>query len=130
MWFLARLDPDSRAYNVAEAHRIIGSIDVAALHESVIALVQRHEILRTTFVLVDDEPRQIVRPTATLDFQCLDLPETDDQENALLTLIDGEEQRRFDFEGEPAVRFRLIRLANGDHVLLRVWHHICGTVGR
>jgi amino acid adenylation domain-containing protein len=123
VWFLAQLDPESRAYNVAEAHRITGPIDVAALHESLQAVVQRHEILRTAYVLVDSEPRQVVQPAAAVDFHCLDLP-TDDQEDILLKIIDREEQRQCDLERGPAVRFRLIRLANGDHVLLRVWHHI------
>ena len=126
MWFMERLDEGSRAYNLASAYRLTGAVDVAALRESLLAIVERHEILRTTFVLVDHEPRQIVHPTARLDFQCLDLAPAQeaDGERALLELIELERQLPFPFDTAPLARLRLIRLANGDHVLLQVWHHI------
>ena len=69
MWFIERLDKGSTAYNLTSAHRLTGSVDVEALRESLRAIVQRHEILRTTYTIVDDEPRQIVHATAKLDFR-------------------------------------------------------------
>ena len=76
VWFLARLDPGSAAYNESRAHRLTGSIDIEALRASLQSLVQRHEILRTTFTVIDDEPRQIVHEDGTLDFDCVDLSAT------------------------------------------------------
>ena len=126
MWLMEKLDQGSHAYNLTSAHRLTGSVDVAALQESLLAVVQRHEILRTTFSIVDDDPRQLVHATANVDFQCLDLaamPESG-REAALVKVIESEDQRPFDFETGPLARFRLIRLTNSHHVLLRVWHHI------
>ena len=126
MWFMERLDEGSRAYNLASAHRLSGRVNVAALREGLLAIVERHEILRTTFALVDHEPRQIVHPAARLDFECLDAAPASapDEEGALLELIELERQVAFSFDVAPLARFRLIRLADDEHVLLQVWHHI------
>jgi len=125
-WFLARLDPGSAAYNESRAQRLSGPIDIEALQNSLRTVIERHEIFRTTYALVDDEPRQIIHAAPTLDFRCLDLSAnaTDERAGALLGLIDAEGQAPFDLERGPFARFRLIRLANDEYVLLRVWHHI------
>ena len=130
-WFLARLDPGSAAYNEARAQRMAGPVDIDALQESLRTVIERHEILRTTYALVGEEPRQIIHAAPTLDFRCLDLAadSTEERTGALLRLIDAEGQVPFDLERGPLARFRLIRLASDDHVLLRVWHHIVSDGG-
>jgi len=125
-WFLARLDPTSAAYNESRAYRLTGSLDIEALRESLRSLVQRHEVLRTTFSVIDEEPRQIVHEDGTLDLECVDLsavpaPSREDSLSRLLTEVT---QKPFDLESGPLARFRLIQLREDEHVLLRVWHHI------
>ena len=125
-WFLARLDTGSAAYNESRAHRLTGPIDIEALRGSLQALIQRHEILRTTFSVIDDEPRQVVHEDGTLDFDCVDLSAAPaaSRDEALSSLLTEVTQEPFDLESGPLPRFRLIRLADNEHVLLRVWHHI------
>ena len=62
MWFLDRLGVGAQAYNVPTAFRVKGPLDVAALERSLNRIIQRHAILRTTFVELDGEPRQVVAP--------------------------------------------------------------------
>ena len=125
-WFLARLDPSNPAYNERRAHRLTGTIDVDALRGSLQAVLRRHEILRTTYVLVDDEPRQVVREHATLDLRRFDLSYMAalKRDDALADILTIEAQQPFDLETGPLARFSLIRLGDDDHVLMRVWHHI------
>ncbi len=48
-WFLDRLMPDGWAYNLPSAYRIKGKLDIAALEKTFLEIINRHEILRTTF---------------------------------------------------------------------------------
>jgi amino acid adenylation domain-containing protein len=125
-WFLARLDAGSTAYNEGRAHRLTGPIDLEALRGSLQALLQRHEILRTTFFVIDDEPRQIVHEDGALDLECVDLSAAPAaiRDEALSSLLTEVTQEPLNLESGPLARFRLIRLGGDEHVLLRVWHHI------
>ena len=49
LWFLDRLEPGSAAYNVPNAVRLNGRLDVEALERSLNEIVRRHEVLRTRF---------------------------------------------------------------------------------
>ncbi|GLZ42190.1 non-ribosomal peptide synthetase [Actinokineospora sp. NBRC 105648] len=54
MWSLQQLDPLSVGYNVRIAADLVGPLDVDALAGAVRAVVARHDILRTTYQMVDD----------------------------------------------------------------------------
>src|SRR5256885_15817995 len=73
LWFLHRLEPDSPAYNVPAAFRLSGPVNIAALEKSFQEIVRRHEILRTTFSLLDGEPKQIIAPVAVPRMAIVDL---------------------------------------------------------
>ncbi|HEV8517316.1 MAG TPA: amino acid adenylation domain-containing protein, partial [Burkholderiales bacterium] len=126
MWLLAKLDPDSPAYNQGSAHRLLGQIDIEALRRALGFLIQRHEILRTGFALIEDEPRQVVRATAVIDLRTVDLGAMPaaQHEQAMQCALLAEERKPFDLESGPLLRCVIVRLAEREHVLLRVWHHI------
>ncbi|MCP4654114.1 MAG: hypothetical protein GY856_01715 [bacterium] len=52
-WFLVELDPDAGAYNLPDAARLRGRLELATLEASFQEIVRRHEVLRTTFRVVD-----------------------------------------------------------------------------
>ncbi|GAA3067171.1 hypothetical protein GCM10020254_08470 [Streptomyces goshikiensis] len=56
LWFLNQLDPDDPAYNEPLVYRVRGPLDTAALRTALRRVVDRHEALRTTFVLDGDAP--------------------------------------------------------------------------
>ncbi|HFC12082.1 MAG TPA: amino acid adenylation domain-containing protein, partial [Anaerolineae bacterium] len=60
LWFLAQLQPDSTAYNLALAFEIQGVFDTDILGQALHLLIQRHESLRTTFTTHDDLPQQTI----------------------------------------------------------------------
>ena len=61
MWVIQQFDPASVAYNVAVTLRLRGALDRELLQRSLDALVERHEGLRTHFVMHDGEPAQVIR---------------------------------------------------------------------
>ena len=73
LWFLDQLEPGTAAYNVAGALRIVGQLDVTALGRSLNEIVRRHESLRTAFVVVDEQPAQVVDTAVHLTLPVEDL---------------------------------------------------------
>ena len=60
MWFLYQLEGGSNTYNVPFAIRLRGNLDIACLERSLNQVVERHEILRTSFAVIDGVPSQVV----------------------------------------------------------------------
>lgn len=60
LWFLDHFTGGNAAYNLVSALRLRGPLDTAALHRSLQHLVDRHEILRTTFAAESGEPHQLI----------------------------------------------------------------------
>ena len=124
LWFLAQMEGGNAAYHMPLNLRLRGSLDVPALERSFNQLVARHAALRTTFIAVEGEGRQLVSPPAhSVRLTVTDVQGHDAQER-LSRLIDEEGARPFDLSRGPLMRVSLLRLAADDHVLLLTQHHI------
>ncbi|MBY6244154.1 condensation domain-containing protein, partial [Methylosinus sp. Sm6] len=126
LWFLSRFDAAaSVAYHIAGGVRLCGSLDAAALRRALDRIVERHEALRTTFVLATEEPEQKIGSSET-GFHLVehDLSGAADVEDALRRLFAREASEPFDLERGPLIRGRLARLGDNDHALLMTMHHI------
>src|SRR5690606_3302015 len=73
LWILDQLEPQNPFYNVAVAMRLTGPLQPAALERAIQAVIQRHEVLRSTFRDVDGRPEQIVANHLVWSLQCVDL---------------------------------------------------------
>ncbi len=73
LWFLDRWRPGNPVYHLPAVLRMEGALDVAALERSLQTIVQRHEILHTTFVTIADQPVQLIQPYHALPVQVVDL---------------------------------------------------------
>src|SRR5687768_14599676 len=73
LWFLDQLEPGSAVYNVCQAIRMRGALDLAALEKSLNEILRRHEILRTNFVTAEGEAVQVVSPSRTIELAVVDL---------------------------------------------------------
>jgi len=126
LWMIDRLSPGSSAYNVRHAVRLRGAIDVAILQRSIDAVVNRHEVLRTSFGLLDDEPVQFIAPSGTTALRLVDVSgvPADDRESRAREVVAQEAALGFDLENGPLFRALLVRLGPADHVFLTVMHHI------
>ncbi len=77
LWLLDRLDPENPAYNIPMALRLSGPIDLAVLDRAMTEVVARHETLRTSIEMIEDEPRQVISPAASQKLPLIDLSEAD-----------------------------------------------------
>ncbi|KRB68014.1 non-ribosomal peptide synthetase [Noviherbaspirillum sp. Root189] len=125
LWFLSQLEHVSRAYNMGFALRLAGELDRAVLQRALDRLVERHEALRTVFLLADGQPRQrILSPARGFPLEYVDLERDADATKRLQALMHDEVAAPFDLQRGPLARGRLIRSAESEHVLLCTMHHI------
>ncbi len=121
--FLARLDPESAAYNVALVARIHPPLDVAALQRALQILVDRHGELQATFPAGDGSGsvHKALRPFA-LHVPVVDARACSDE--ALLARLRHDANAPFDLARGPLVRAALYQRDGGEHILLLAVHHV------
>ncbi len=127
-WFLSQFEPESAAYNMEQLVRLRGALDIDALRAALQTVVDRHAVLRTTYVVVGDAPRQVVHPSVTIALPVVDLgtgPPADREARARQQAAENA-GRVFDLARDVPVRARLFRLAPDEHLLQVVVHHIAG----
>jgi amino acid adenylation domain-containing protein len=126
LWFIDRLEPGSAVYNIPVAWRLGGALDVDALERSLGEIVRRHEALRTVFAEADGSPVQVITPFGGFALPVEDLsgPGEADREAAVRRRAGEEARRPFDLAAGPLFRAALLRLGQGDHVLLLTMHHV------
>ena len=126
LWFLAQLDPESSANHIPTPMQLSGNLSVPALRRAVVALVERHEALRTVFDTREGAPVQVVReqfrqPVPVIDLTAL-RAELRSAAQRFLTVQAS--SRPFDLASDPLLRTILVRAAPDQHALLLVMHHI------
>ncbi|UII73719.1 non-ribosomal peptide synthase/polyketide synthase [Pseudomonas sp. HN11] len=118
-WFLWQLDPDSATYHIPGALRLHGRLDLAALQRSFDSLLARHESLRTCLVQDGERLLQNVVPEARIEIHQAGV-----DEQQLMAHVEAEVARPFDLQAGPLLRVTLLQLAEDEHVLVMVQHHI------
>lgn len=126
LWFLNQLEPGSPFYNVPVVVRLAGRLIIPALERTLNEIVSRHEILRTYFPMADGLPVQVIAPAKLATLPLVDLSELSEAERDLESrrIVSEEAQYGFDLTQRPALRLRLLRLGEEDHVAILIMHHI------
>jgi amino acid adenylation domain-containing protein len=126
LWFMAQLEPDSSVYNVFDALRLQGKLEIQILIKTFKAIIGRHETLRTNFTTVVNEPVQVIHPTLDFQLPIIDLTTLSQaiQQQEVNTLIARESETPFDLEKDSLLRVILIRLNENEHLILVTMHHI------
>ncbi|MEL6535924.1 MAG: amino acid adenylation domain-containing protein [Bacteroidota bacterium] len=116
LFVLYSLDPTLLAYNMPAVMKLEGEVTAEKLEATFLSLVQRHESLRTAFVLQDGEPVQQIREVTS--FSLTHFPKDTEAEVGMLRLV-----KPFDLESGLLIRAGLIPAE--DHYLLLIdMHHI------
>ncbi|MBR1230344.1 amino acid adenylation domain-containing protein [Bradyrhizobium sp. AUGA SZCCT0176] len=126
LWFLWNMDPGGTAYTVASTVRLKGKLDHAALSRAIAEIVQRHEVLRTTFAAHEGRAEQVVHGSLSVAIRHKDLrsyPAHARAEHAA-GLGQSELAKPFDLVNGPLLRAALLQFADDEHELLLLAHHI------
>src|SRR6202521_1769347 len=128
LWFLDQLDHAAgAAYHLRAGLHLQGRLDRGALRATLDAILGRHEALRTSFVVRDEQPVQQIAP-ADVGFRLIehDLSALSGaaQQARVGELSRSEAAEPFDLSTGPLIRGQLLRLSPEDHLLLLTQHHI------
>jgi amino acid adenylation domain-containing protein len=126
LWFLDQLQDGTPEYNMLQVLRLRGDLNLNALKDAIDAIMERHEILRTHFEEITGEPVQVIRPHKSVNLPFDDLKSLSEEEKMRRVEAELHWQRITPFELKvgPVLRFRLMRLADEEHIFVRTIHHI------
>jgi len=125
LWLLAQLEGAGTNYHIDAVLRFRGLLDVDAWCRSLNHVFARHEALRTVFIADRGEPHvRLLPPDTGLPLEKHDLRGRADREQRLSDLLDASMAVPFDLATGPLIRSSLIRLDEGEHVMLLSLHHV------
>jgi amino acid adenylation domain-containing protein/thioester reductase-like protein len=120
LWILEQLSGGRSAYHMPSAFLLSGKLNEKALRAAYQQMASRHEILRTVFLTVDEEPRMHVleTPAEAVTIQLVASPELLDQ--AIQQVV----QQPFSLTEGPLFRIDLLNLPEEEMVMVLNMHHI------
>lgn len=127
LWILSQLEGGELAYNMPAAVELKGIIDVEKFQEAFLKLIDRHEILRTSFrANHEGEISQFIVPAQQVVFTIAqqDFSLSNDKEKLVEDYLVQENNKIFDLEKAPLMRASLIRLENDIYLFFLSLHHI------
>ncbi|MEM6252542.1 MAG: amino acid adenylation domain-containing protein [Cyanobacteria bacterium P01_D01_bin.156] len=126
LWVIHQLYPETSAYNIAITLRLTGELNIQALTQSLQAVVQRHESLRTVFVQQDDHPYQRILSKLSIQIPFKDLRHVSNPSDTVDKRQKQLAHQPFDLELGPLIRAQLLQLENDQFEFILVLHHLVG----
>lgn len=128
MWVLGQSETISKAYHVPNTVSIKENLNIDAFENAIIATIQRHESLRTTFRF-DTQKNEVFQKITSMEDLNFNLPKIDyseekDPENCVDQYILEDSSTAFDFEKGPLFRMCLFYVEKDSFVFYYNMHHI------
>ena len=126
LWFLDQLEGPNATYNMPNAFRLFGELNIGVLESALNEIIRRHEALRTNFTQVDGKPVQIIHDHVQGHLSIVELPGLDhaEREDETLQRSRQDARRPFDLEHDGLLRIQILRFEPRYHVMLINMHHI------
>ncbi|WP_434156468.1 surfactin non-ribosomal peptide synthetase SrfAB [Bacillus subtilis] len=118
MYILNQLGQANTSYNVPAVLLLEGEVDKDRLENAIQQLINRHEILRTSFDMIDGEVVQTVHKNISFQLEAAKGRE-EDAEEIIKAFV-----QPFELNRAPLVRSKLVQLEEKRHLLLIDMHHI------
>jgi len=124
-WFMDQYKHNS-IYNMPEAIRIFVGLNLEVFENVLLTIINRHEILRTNFVMIEGEPRQVIHASPNLNFEKVNLSHLSKEEanKQILDHIKEASQKSFDLANDSLIRFILYTINDEESILYINKHHI------
>ena len=127
LWFLSEKEESSSAYNMSSTYKLSGDLDLSALKETFVFLIERHEVLRTNFIINNEGTvRQKILSPLDRDFKLnfVDLSTSSPDEKIILEHIQNFNSTAFKLESDALLQVLLLKTDENQYVFNLKMHHI------
>ncbi|MEY4518854.1 MAG: hypothetical protein RLZZ499_1453, partial [Cyanobacteriota bacterium] len=126
LWFLDRLKIGNSAYNISFGIHIKGNLQSEILEKALNCIIQRHEILRTSFNSLEGQLIGAIAADFKLSLTVKDYQQLsrEKRESEVKRIATKEHQKPFNLSEIPLLRATLLCLAPQEYILLINIHHI------
>ena len=126
LWVKSQFQRHSTTFNIPAVYQVDERVEREALEKAFESLLSRHESLRTTFLLVNNEPKQKINDPDDVGFRVsyFDLADEEDRERQAEKIAYEEAMRPFDLEKGPLLRVKVLKLGPTSYHVLFTMHHI------
>src|SRR6202011_3626564 len=126
MWLANQDWPGNPAYNASFRWSLQGNLNPSILQQSFNEIVERHEVLRSSFGRSDGVVSQLIVPSLKMLIPVTDLRilPTPDREVEVERICAAEAARPFNLEKGPLIRVGLLRVEDDRYILMLTLHHI------
>jgi len=122
VWFIDLLEGQSPQYNIPTVLRLNGTLNITAVSNALDMILNRHEILRTRYIEVQGEGRQIIDEAISADFVVESAVGCN--ETQLHDKVAAEVSRAFNLRFNSMMRVLLLKVSDTEHILVFTLHHI------
>jgi len=119
VWLVDKMAGGIAAYNMPIVLNLEGTLDVVKLSSVLNQIMDRHEVLRTKFILINEEPRQKVMQKLTLNLEPIDCDIAYAKHE-----IEKDSYKLFNLNEAPLLRVKLYRISENKHIFYFNTHHI------
>jgi NRPS condensation-like uncharacterized protein len=123
LWETSPVPPGDAANNICSFFEIKGPVTVDRCEAAVSKIVERQEIMRTSFLPGKDRPLQVIRSTGESAFRYRELSSTEALPEGLEEVMAESFRKPFDLVSGPVYRTEMLRRGPDDHVMAFTIHH-------
>ncbi len=118
MYLLWSVNPEDTVYNIPFLWRLTSELNVPQLKRALTKLIERHEILRTQYVIDDNEVKQRIATNVEPDFEEVTTNLTNEQDMIQAFM------EPFNLEQPSQIRVKYIHTPNQDYLFMDTHHSI------
>lgn len=128
IWILSQLyESASSAYNIFDTYSFVGSFDLPKLKNAILAVIERHEILRTVFIEdKNGRPKQVIIDSKKFIFkvETHDLRNSSDAKGIYSDFLTSDNRKAFNLSKGPLIRVHLFQMGDEELIIYVNFHHI------
>ena len=126
LWLLDKIEGSSSHYHIPVALKLEGDLNLAIFEQAFKQIIQRHESLRSVFVIEQEQPVQQVTSAERFSVEFIDLSSLDDAtcKRSIKQQLLNQALAPFDLSKDLMLRVCLLKIAQKQHIALVTMHHI------
>ena len=126
LWFLNQYEENSLAFHMPALLHLKGRLNTQALENTLLAIIERHEVLRTNFKADKGKASQYINDSSRFVLEKKDLSKIADEhiKNTIKELVYKELAKDFCLENDVLLRANLFEINENEHWLFVNMHHI------